>query len=69
MISLDYLSSATIAVSSDPSVNPSLRTKNVLLSLCVDELLPIRKTVTFLSQSMSKIKKSERESNPISQIE
>lgn len=69
VISADYLSSATIAELSDPSVNLSLRTKNLNLSLCVDELLPIRKTVTSLSQSMFKIKKRERESNPISKIE
>ena len=69
VISVDYSSSATIAELSDASVNLSLRTKNLNLSLCVDELLPIRKTVTSLSQSMFKIKKRERESNPISKIE
>ena len=55
-------------MSSDPCVGPSSRTKVYFLSVCVDDLLPTQKIITFLSQSKAGIKKGERESNPVSHI-
>ena len=66
--SMEYFASAVIAVSSNPCVRPTPRTKIsfLLLSIWTGELLCTPKITKFLLQSKFGTWKSELESRPIS---